>query len=160
MADWVATVVLAKLSDAQGDREKSNGLWAIWAPLLLLHLGGPDTITAYSLEDTQLWMRHLLGLVVQLSVAVYVILMSWKNSWFSFMSLPAFAAGVIKYGERTWVLKWVSDDKYLHRISIGPLMYRNSTARHEYVRVLVLAYKHLDQFMKYLVGSGGFSSGI
>ncbi|KAG5563919.1 hypothetical protein RHGRI_000188 [Rhododendron griersonianum] len=157
MADWVATVALGKLSDAQGDREKSNGLWAIWAPLLLLHLGGPDTITAYSLEDTQLWMRHLLGLAVQLSVAIYVILMSWKNSWFSFMSLPALVAGVIKYGERTWVLKWVSDDKYLHRISIDPLMYmyRNSTERHEYVRVLVLAYKHLDQFMKYLVGSGG-----
>ncbi|GFZ17719.1 transmembrane protein, putative [Actinidia rufa] len=38
---------------------------AFWAPFLLLHLGGPDTITAYSLEDNELWLRHLLGLVVQ-----------------------------------------------------------------------------------------------
>ncbi|KAI8525803.1 hypothetical protein RHMOL_Rhmol13G0258700 [Rhododendron molle] len=101
MADWVATVALGKLSDAEGKNKSSNVLWAVWAPLLLLHLGGPDTITAYSLEDNQLWMRHVMGLVVQLSVAIYVILMSWKNSWFSFMSIPALVVGIIKYGERT-----------------------------------------------------------
>ncbi|KAG5563915.1 hypothetical protein RHGRI_000184 [Rhododendron griersonianum] len=154
MADWVATVALGKLSDVQGDREKSNLLWAIWAPLLLLHLGGPDTITAYSLEDNQLWMRHLLGLVVQLFVAIYVILMSWKNSWFSFMSLPALVAGVIKYLERTSVLKWVSDDKYLNRIPVHPLNYRSSTEGHDYVRVLLLAHKHLLQFIIYLREGG------
>ncbi|KAG5563888.1 hypothetical protein RHGRI_000169 [Rhododendron griersonianum] len=149
MADWVATVALGKLSDVLGDRKKSNLLWAIWAPLLLLHLGGPDTITAYSLEDNQLWMRHLLGLVVQLFVAIYVILMSWKNSWFSFMSLPALVAGVIKYWERTSVLKWVSDDKYLHWRPFG-----YSTEGHVYVRLLLLAREHLLQFIFYL-GSGG-----
>ncbi|KAF7113522.1 hypothetical protein RHSIM_RhsimUnG0118300 [Rhododendron simsii] len=107
MADWAATVALGKLSDAEND----NALKAIWAPLLLVHLGGPDTITAYSLEDNQLWKRHLLGLVVQFSVAVYVTLMSWKHSWFSIMSIPALVAGFIKYGERTWVLMSVSRDQ-------------------------------------------------
>ncbi|XP_058215500.1 uncharacterized protein LOC131326662 [Rhododendron vialii] len=109
MADWAATVALGKLSDAQGDN--GDALKAIWAPLLLLHLGGPDTITAYSLEDNHLWMRHLFGLGVQFSVAVYVILMSWKHSWFSIMSIPGLVAGLIKYRERSWVLLSVSCDK-------------------------------------------------
>ncbi|KAH7565569.1 hypothetical protein JRO89_XS09G0228800 [Xanthoceras sorbifolium] len=39
-------------------------------------LGGPDTITAYALEDNELWLRHLLGLVVQVGVAFYVFLLS------------------------------------------------------------------------------------
>ncbi|KAF7113494.1 hypothetical protein RHSIM_RhsimUnG0119400 [Rhododendron simsii] len=111
MADWVATVALGKLSDAEVNYDNGNTLGAIWAPLLLLHLGGPDTITAFSVEDNRLWLRHLFGLVVQFSVAVYVILMSWKHSWFSIMSIPAFVAGFIKYGERTWVLLSVSRDK-------------------------------------------------
>ncbi|KAF7152398.1 hypothetical protein RHSIM_Rhsim01G0022500 [Rhododendron simsii] len=153
MADWVATVALGKISDVQGDREKINLLWAIWAPLLLLHLGGPDTITAYSLEDNQLWMRHLLGLIVQLFLAIYVILMSWKNSWFSFMLLPALVAGVIKYWERTSVLKWVSDDKYLNRKSLDSIM--DGTEGHDYVRLLLLAREHLCQFMGWYLKKGG-----
>ncbi|KAL6334830.1 hypothetical protein AAG906_022819 [Vitis piasezkii] len=69
-ADWVATVSLGTLSNSQGDSEgklldPNYTLMAFWAPFLLLHLGGPDTITAYSLEDNELWLRHLLGLVVQ-----------------------------------------------------------------------------------------------
>ncbi|KAH7866555.1 hypothetical protein Vadar_021921 [Vaccinium darrowii] len=110
-ADWAATFALSKLSDAQADREHRNTLWVIWAPLLLLHLGAPDTITAYSSEDNQLWMRHLFGLVVQTSVAIYVVIMSWKHSWFSTMSIPALVAGLIKYGERVRVLMSVSHDR-------------------------------------------------
>lgn len=34
---------------------ESNELLAFWAPFLLLHLGGPDTITAFALEDNELW---------------------------------------------------------------------------------------------------------
>ncbi|KAA8535435.1 hypothetical protein F0562_030424 [Nyssa sinensis] len=109
-ADWVATVALAKLSNALIDSKK-NALGVIWAPMLLLHLGGPDTITAYSIEDNQLWLRHFLGLVVQLAVAIYVLLMSWKVSRFSFLAFPMFVAGIIKYGERTWVLKSACDEE-------------------------------------------------
>ncbi|KAG5563895.1 hypothetical protein RHGRI_000176 [Rhododendron griersonianum] len=96
-----------------------------------------------------------MGLVVQLSAVIYVILMSWKKSWFSFMSLPALVAGVIKYGERTLVLKWVSDEKYLHRRPYGSLSDKYPTKGHDYVRVLVVAYEHLDRFMWYLDQGGG-----
>ena len=42
---------------------------AFWAPFLLLHLGGLDSITAYSLQDSELGRRHLLGLVIQVGAA-------------------------------------------------------------------------------------------
>ena len=88
MADWVATVALGVISNNVGDvllEPKGNcsdgsdevaivELTAFWAPFLLLHLGGPDTITAYSLEDNELWLRHFLGLGVQTGVVCYILL--------------------------------------------------------------------------------------
>lgn len=160
MADWVATYALGHLSNAQVNHDNNdNGLLrAIWAPLLLLHLGGPDTITAYSLEDNQLWLRHLLGLGVQLFMAVYVIMMSWKHSWFSFMSFPALVAGIIKYGERTWILKSVSGDKSGDIVPYGYLGDYNTigylgdynTTEGEYMRVLYIAHKFLKEFKSYV----------
>ncbi|KAL7193565.1 hypothetical protein ACSBR2_025217 [Camellia fascicularis] len=112
MADPLATVALSKLSCAQNNiPNPTNALQALWAPLLLLHLGGPDTITAYSLEDNQLWIRRFVGMGVQGTVAIYVIVMSWRHFWFSFMLIPTFVAGIIKCGERTWALKLACQDK-------------------------------------------------
>ena len=116
-ADWVATVALGTLSRSQGDSQgklldPNYTLMAFWAPFLLLHLGGPDTITAYSLEDNELWLRHLLGLVVQVGVAFYVFLRSWAGTPPTFLSIPMFVAGIIKYGERTWVLRSASKDHF------------------------------------------------
>ncbi|GMN36825.1 hypothetical protein TIFTF001_006321 [Ficus carica] len=122
MADWVATVALGVISNNLGDVIDSIGkdgsldtdaqLTAFWAPFLLLHLGGPDTITAYSLEDNELWLRHLLGLGVQTGVALYIFLMAWTGSRLSVLSIPMFVAGIIKYGERTWVLRSASNENF------------------------------------------------
>uniref|UniRef100_A0A7N2LJZ1 DUF4220 domain-containing protein n=1 Tax=Quercus lobata TaxID=97700 RepID=A0A7N2LJZ1_QUELO len=77
-ADWSATVSMSVLSNNAGNIEDNAVdtkfmITAFWAPFFLLHLGGPDTITAYSLEDNELWRRHSLTLVIQVEVAVYVI---------------------------------------------------------------------------------------
>ncbi|KAL7241144.1 hypothetical protein ACSBR2_006718 [Camellia fascicularis] len=152
LADWVAIVALSKLSNAQGDNN-NNVFPAIWAPLLLLHLGGPNTITAYSLKDNQLWLRHLMVLGVQATVVIYVILMSWrKYSWFSYLSLLAFVAGIIKYVERVcWVLKSASYDNLGH---IVPFEKQADISldglEHKYVRALVMAQKLVKQFKHYI----------
>ncbi|KAJ7970491.1 DUF594 family protein [Quillaja saponaria] len=124
MADWVATVALSVISNNLGEaaddsNSSKNGsldpsieLTTFWAPFLLLHLGGPDTITAYALEDNELWLRHLLGLGVQTGVAFYALLLAWTGSWFSILSIFMFCAGVIKYGERTWVLRSASSEQF------------------------------------------------
>ena len=114
-ADWVATVSLGTLSSSQEDSDDkimdpNYTLMEFWAPFILLHLGNPNTITAYSLKDNELWLRHLLGLVAQVGVAFYVFLRSWAGTSLTFLSIPMFVAGIIKYGERTWVLMSASNN--------------------------------------------------
>ncbi|XP_042046540.1 uncharacterized protein LOC121792595 [Salvia splendens] len=66
-----------------------------WAQFLLLHLG---TITAYSLEDNELWLRHLVGMGIQTGLAFYILLVAFHSSdWLPYMSVLIFIAGGIKY---------------------------------------------------------------
>ncbi|XP_006446043.2 uncharacterized protein LOC18052878 [Citrus clementina] len=110
-ADWVAIAALSKLARSDNACEdkspKSNGelqLHAFWAPFLLIHLGGPDTITAFSLEDNELWLRHFLSLVVQFGVAIYVYLRFWSTDVLTYIATPILIVGAFKYGERVFVL--------------------------------------------------------
>ncbi|GJN04575.1 hypothetical protein PR202_ga22137 [Eleusine coracana subsp. coracana] len=47
----------------------SVNLQVLCAPILLLHLGGQDSITTYNIEDNELWRRHVLTAVSQKTVA-------------------------------------------------------------------------------------------
>ncbi|GAA0170540.1 hypothetical protein LIER_40981 [Lithospermum erythrorhizon] len=113
LADWVATVTLGVISQntldecKKSESEKlTDELMALWAPFLLIHLGGPDTITAYSLEDNELWLRHLVGLVIHSGLAVYVLLVAWPGSSYLIpCSLLILLSGLVKYAERTLSLR-------------------------------------------------------
>ncbi|XP_042491115.1 uncharacterized protein LOC122070933 [Macadamia integrifolia] len=130
-ADAVAITALGALSHSQGqtaarsssssssNSNSSSELMALWAPFLLLHLGGPDTITAYSLEDNELWMRHFLGLLQQFGIAVYVTVRSWAYSRVSILTVFMFIPGIVKYGERTWVLRFASKENFRDSM-LGP----------------------------------------
>ncbi|MED6109055.1 hypothetical protein PIB30_030006 [Stylosanthes scabra] len=120
-ADWIATIALGILSqDMNNDSSKELAVMATWAPFLLVHLGGPDTITAYSLEDNELWLRHLIGLLYQSYVAVYVVFKSWNLSHLNFFTTPLIVAGIIKYGERTWSLRSGSSQNFRESIIPAP----------------------------------------
>lgn len=67
-ADMVAVYALGHMSVLC--RQPEHHLMALWAPLLLVHLGGQDSITAYAIEDNRLWLRHLLTFAVQVIGAV------------------------------------------------------------------------------------------
>ncbi|XP_030443882.2 uncharacterized protein LOC115666263 [Syzygium oleosum] len=118
-ADSVATVALGILSSKLGDVNEGNGgrlgdndkLHAFWSSLLLILLGGPDTITSYSLEDNALWLRHCLGLAVQTSATTYIIFMAWTSSYLSYLSSVMTLVGLVKYGERVCALWMASNDK-------------------------------------------------
>ncbi|XP_058770144.1 uncharacterized protein LOC131643830 [Vicia villosa] len=120
-ADWIANFALGMLSQDSKILEIDPNfiIMAIWAPFLLVHLGGPDTITAYSLEDNELWPRHMLGLLYQLAFAVYVVYRSWNGSPLNYVAVLIIVAGIIKYGERSWSL-W-SGSSIGFRESILPL---------------------------------------
>ncbi|XVF42071.1 hypothetical protein PTKIN_Ptkin01aG0330600 [Pterospermum kingtungense] len=127
LADSVATIALGILTNNLGDIYDEGGVLdlntkhtAFWAPFLLLHLGGPDTITAYSLEDNQLWLRHFFGLIIQTVVTVYIFLMAWSDSRLSLLSIPMIVVGSIKYGERTWTLWKASSDELRDSMLTSP----------------------------------------
>ncbi|CAL5387103.1 unnamed protein product [Camellia sinensis] len=89
LADVVAMMAAGILSNNLGEiyRKDSFGpkyeLLAFWAPTMLLHLGGTDAITAYSLEDNELWKRHSFGLVSQAMTTMYIFVLAWTRSLFS-----------------------------------------------------------------------------
>lgn len=45
---------------------REQQMFAFWAPFLLLHLGRPDNITSYALENKGLWPTHIAGLVLEI----------------------------------------------------------------------------------------------
>ncbi|KAG0530760.1 hypothetical protein BDA96_05G214400 [Sorghum bicolor] len=112
LADYVAIYALGNLSQNQklcdGSRDAEMHVLVFWAPFVILHLGGQDTITAFAVEDNELWLRHLLSLVSQVVLAGYVY---WKSRPGVRLMVPAvvmFVAGVTKYGERTLALRAAS----------------------------------------------------
>ncbi|KAM0855320.1 hypothetical protein ACQ4PT_049848 [Festuca glaucescens] len=113
MADYTAIYTLGHMSISMsrsppGDHHQHQ-MVPFWAPFLLLHLGGPDTITAYAFQDSQLWLRHLLTLAAQVLGAAYVVYLfvAAGNPAGTLLAAAAlmFVTGCIKYGERTWALK-------------------------------------------------------
>ncbi|XP_062208263.1 uncharacterized protein LOC133909718 [Phragmites australis] len=103
-ADSVAVFVLGRLTLHTGDPR--HQLVIFWAPFLLLHLGGQETIAAFSMEDCALWKRHLLNLATQSTLAVYVVGKQWRgDKRLVFPMLLMFVCGVGKYAERTWDLR-------------------------------------------------------
>ncbi|KAF2600580.1 hypothetical protein F2Q68_00007574 [Brassica cretica] len=117
LADWSANFAIGLIAKNQGkelkpeDPPQDQKLMALWAPFLLLHLGGPDTITAYSLEDNALWHRHFLGLALQAIAGAYVVIQSLPNTlWLIIMLL--FIAGTFKYLERAIAMYLASSDKF------------------------------------------------
>ncbi|CAD5167381.1 unnamed protein product [Musa acuminata subsp. malaccensis] len=113
-ADYVAALALGNLlnDETEASEQNINGdLTAFWAPFLLLHLGGPDTITSYSLEDNELWLRHFLGLVLEVSVAILVFLESLPSPHLWKVAIVVFIAGILKYAERTLALWSASMDQ-------------------------------------------------
>ncbi|XP_056169029.1 uncharacterized protein LOC130138592 [Syzygium oleosum] len=101
--------IVGGTSDSKADTY--GDLLAFWAPFLLLHLGGPDTITAFALEDNELWRRHLLNLLFQLGTACFVFYQSLPSNKLTVPTILVFIGGTIKYIERTRALYLASFSK-------------------------------------------------
>ncbi|KAF8011524.1 hypothetical protein BT93_J1967 [Corymbia citriodora subsp. variegata] len=119
LADSVAIYAIGMISNTireiQAGKSLSNPhteLSTFWAPFLLLHLGGPDTISAYAIEDNELWLRHSLTLVNQAGLTVYVLVMAGTHPTLSFLAFLILVSGFYKYGERVWVLRAASHEHF------------------------------------------------
>ncbi|KAL3738308.1 hypothetical protein ACJRO7_019782 [Eucalyptus globulus] len=110
MADPVAISGIGLISRSQGKLfahaiEVDGALQAFWVSFLLLHLGGPNNITAFSLEDNSLWQRHLLGLIFQVSISIYVFVQVFpSDKSLMIPTMLVFLFGIIKNVERILTL--------------------------------------------------------
>ncbi|XP_037451269.1 uncharacterized protein LOC119321855 [Triticum dicoccoides] len=83
-----------------------RGLEFLWTPFLLIHLGGQHPMTAYSIEDNELWTRHAITMVSQVTVALYVFYKSWSGEKRLLQAaILLFVVGIIRSVQKPWALK-------------------------------------------------------
>ncbi|KAF3333241.1 hypothetical protein FCM35_KLT00932 [Carex littledalei] len=119
VADYIAVLALSDILKKQNEGGGGD-LTTFWAPFFLLHLGGPDTITSYSIEDNELWLRHTIGLAVQSSIAFMVILELLAIPRLFVAAAFVFITGFVKYAERTLALRSASMDQLRDSLVEGP----------------------------------------
>jgi hypothetical protein len=114
--DALAVYALATLFNRQKQQTTTvagggnDALEVLWAPVLLIHLGGQVEISAYSLEDNELWTRHTITLVSQVTVALYVFFCKWWSGEKRLLqaAILLFIFGIIRFSEKPWALRRAS----------------------------------------------------
>ncbi|EEC85065.1 hypothetical protein OsI_32403 [Oryza sativa Indica Group] len=113
-SDALAIYALATLfnrhakASSGGNVKQADVLEILWAPVLLIHLGGQRELTAYNIEDNELWLRHAVTLVSQVAVALYAFYKSWPNSTDPRLLASAillFVVGVFSFSEKPWAFR-------------------------------------------------------
>ncbi|GLT34338.1 hypothetical protein SLA2020_088590 [Shorea laevis] len=106
-ADWVAKYTIGLIFSSDSDSTCTStspsppkDILVLWASFLLLHLGGPDNISSYALEDNELWKRHLFGLLFQVGFTLYAFLKSFSKNKLWLPTILVLFAGIMKYAER------------------------------------------------------------
>ncbi|XP_040383295.1 uncharacterized protein LOC102707997 [Oryza brachyantha] len=87
-------------------------LEVLWAPVLLIHLGGQREMSAYTIEDNELWRRQTVTLVSQVTVAIYAFYKSWPadggDRRLLLSAVLLFVIGVLSFTEKPWALRRAS----------------------------------------------------
>uniref|UniRef100_A0ACD5XYP3 Uncharacterized protein n=1 Tax=Avena sativa TaxID=4498 RepID=A0ACD5XYP3_AVESA len=116
-SDAVAIYALATLFNRQKktwDGGRSSAMELLWAPVLLIQLGGQPFITAYSLDDNELWKRHTVTLVSQVTVALYVFCKWWSGEKIILAAaILLFVVGILKFAQKPWALRIASFNNML-----------------------------------------------
>ncbi|KAL6870900.1 hypothetical protein ACP4OV_014748 [Aristida adscensionis] len=118
-SDALAIYALATLFNRHAKVTSSCGngasvLEVLWAPVLLIHLGGQEEMAAYNIEDNELWTRQTVTLVSQVSVAVYAFYKSWPSSGDRRLmdsAVVLFVIGVLSFSEKPWALRRACIDR-------------------------------------------------
>ncbi|CAL4903634.1 unnamed protein product [Urochloa decumbens] len=101
---------------------KETSLEVLWAPLLLIYLGGREEITAYNIEDNELWTRHTVTLVSQVTVALYAFYKSWTGTnddrKLLLSAILLFVVGIISFCEKPWSLRRASINRLVAMSSL------------------------------------------
>ncbi|XP_015887304.1 uncharacterized protein LOC107422381 isoform X2 [Ziziphus jujuba] len=117
LADWVAAVSIGLITKSQTDHSldphtENLHIFAFWASFLLIHLGGPDSITSFSIEDNELWLRHLFSLILQVVAVAYSFFLTLPKNNLQLPTMLVFFVGIIKFSERIAALYLASLDRF------------------------------------------------
>ncbi|PUZ71940.1 hypothetical protein GQ55_2G353900 [Panicum hallii var. hallii] len=149
-ADALAIYALATLFNRHkqppGAGMSSSLLEVVWAPVLLIHLGGQHSMTAFSIEDNELWRRHIVTVASQVTVALYVFCKSWPSGGDKRLLQAAillFVVGIAKLIQKPLTLKSAS----LGGVMTSPMIVyperRETNAR--LLRLLCLPFQTVGQ---------------
>ncbi|KAF7845473.1 Transposon Ty3-I Gag-Pol polyprotein [Senna tora] len=128
MSDWLVNFALDMISSKLGDYsvdpsikpEDDPAIMAFWAAFMLVHFGGPHSITAYALEDNALWLRSFFISLLQSGRVLYIILLVWRNTCLSYITIAMLVVGCIKCWEKTWALYSASIDTHRDKLLTPP----------------------------------------
>ncbi|KAL4637089.1 hypothetical protein ACB092_03G055900 [Castanea dentata] len=117
LADWAASFAVGLVFDSEEkytsgpDKVDNTGfLLVLWVPFLLLTVDGQDGITSFAVQDNELWLRHLIWLILQVATTGFVFFQSVHQNRLWIPTLLLLLAGTIKYSERTIALYLASSD--------------------------------------------------
>ena len=119
LADWAARFAVGLVFDSEekytSGHDKMDDdtglLLVLWAPFLLLLVGGQDRITSFAVQDNELWLRNLIWLILQLSTTGFVFIQSIHQNRLWISKLLLFA-GTIKYAQRIAALYLASSESF------------------------------------------------
>ncbi|XP_066357862.1 uncharacterized protein [Miscanthus floridulus] len=60
-------------------RKPPSMLEVLWAPVLLIHLGGVEEVSANNIDDNMLWIRQTVTLLSQVTIALFGFYKSWPG---------------------------------------------------------------------------------
>ncbi|CAL5003495.1 unnamed protein product [Urochloa decumbens] len=124
----------------------SHDLEVLWAPILLMHLGGRMTISAYNMEDNELWLRHVGVAISQVTVTVYVFWTTWSPSADKRLFIAAivlFVLGIVRCFEKPLALKRASFNNlvtYFVPASIEEISTKKEVELEKYIQDAKLFY--------------------
>ncbi|KAM3362795.1 hypothetical protein P3S68_017649 [Capsicum galapagoense] len=105
-AEWAPGFVIGLITNTvtaatnSSDVKYHNNILIFWTPFLFLHVGGVDTITAFALEDNELWIRYVFAFILQIIASAYLFYLSLSKNNLWPPTLLIFLAGTIKCIER------------------------------------------------------------
>ncbi|XP_030443425.1 uncharacterized protein LOC115665723 [Syzygium oleosum] len=164
LSSYFATIALGKLTVIQIDNphrpDYITELKGLLAPLLLMQLGNPDSITAYSVEDDRLSVRQVLNLFVRAVFVFCILIRCWDSSSpVPFLYFFLFAAGIMRSAVTVWALMsvyWkrsiISAKDIFDEETVGKFLYKLDRSRWSIEQKIILkAYYRFDCLKPYIV---------
>ncbi|KAF8029929.1 hypothetical protein BT93_E2367 [Corymbia citriodora subsp. variegata] len=115
LLSYVVTIALGKLTMVRINDPENPGynevLVGLLAPLLLMQLGYPDSITAYAVEDNRLGLRQVVNIWFTVVIVVWILIRCWDGSSpVSRLYYPLSVVGIMKAVGWIWALQSVNDE--------------------------------------------------